>query len=87
MFCYVDHNYNMGVGMSQNTPSYPYGGDSIILDQNDLNNWSVEFYDGKLKCSFTRPKQTTIQGVDYDLTNEYYILLAKGSLQAGSVVI
>ena len=84
MFCY-SHNSQTGVGMSQNTNSYPF--DSIILDQNDLSNVTVEITDGKMKCSFTRPKQTNIQGVDYDLTNQYYILLAKGLLQEGTILV
>ena len=75
MFCY-SHNSQTGVGMSQNTNS-----DSTILDQNDLTDITVEVNDGKMKCSFTRPKQTNIQGVDYDLTNQYYLLLAKGPLE------
>ena len=45
MFCYVDSNFQMGVGMSENTNSYPF--DSVILDQNYLNNWSVEITNGK----------------------------------------
>ena len=84
MFCYVDSNFQMGVGMSENTNSYPY--DSNILDQNDLINWSVEITNGIMKCTFTRPKQTNIQGVNYDLTNQYHIMLAKGLLQAGSLI-
>ena len=78
MFCY-SHNSQTGVGMSWNTNSF----DSIILDQNDLTNVTVEIIDGKTKCSFTRPKQTNIQGVDYDLTNQYFLLLAEGLLQEG----
>ena len=39
-----------------------------------------------MKCTFTRPKQTNIQGVNYDLTNQYYIMVAKGLLQAGSLI-
>ena len=78
MFCY-SHYSQTGVMMSSNTNSYPF--DSIILEQNDLTNITVEINDGKTKCSFTRPKQTNIQGVDYDLTNQYYLLLAEGLLQ------
>ena len=78
IFCY-SHNSQTGVGMSWNTNSF----DSIILDQNDLTNITVEINDGKMKCSFTRPKQTNIQGIDYDLANQYHLSLAKGSLQEG----
>ena len=75
IFCY-SHNSQTGVGMSWNTNS-----DSTILDQNDLTDVTVEVNDGKMKCSFTRPKQTNIEGVDYDMTNQYYLLLAKGPLK------
>ena len=78
IFCY-SHNSQTGVGMSWNTNSF----DSIILDQNDLTNITVEIIDGKMKCSFTRPKLTNIQDIDYDLTNQYYLLLAEGLLQEG----
>ena len=75
MFCY-SHNSQTGVGMSWNTNS-----DSTILDQNDLTDVTVEVNDGKMKCSFTRPKQTNVSGVEFDLTNQYYLLLAKGPLK------
>ena len=52
MFCY-SHNSQTGVGMSWNTNSY-----STILDQNDLTNVTIEINDGKMKCLFTRPKET-----------------------------
>ena len=77
MFCY-SHNSQTGVGMSRNTNI-----NSIILDQNDLTNVTVEINDGKTICSFIRPRQTNIEGVDYDLTNQYYLLLAEGLLQEG----
>ena len=75
MFCY-SHYSQTGVGMSWN---YLYG--SNILDQSDLTNVEIENKDGKMKCSFTRPKLTNVQGVDYDLAHQYYILLASGPLQ------
>ena len=75
IFCY-SHNSETGTGMSLNTNSY-----STILDQNDITDVSIEVNNGKMKCSFTRPKQTNIEGVDYDLTNQYYLLLAKGPLK------
>ena len=78
MFCY-SHNSQTGVGMSWNQNNYPKGSD--ILDQNDLTNVEIENKDGKMKCSFTRPKYTNVQAVDYDLANKYHILLAKGPLQ------
>ena len=78
MFCY-SHGSLIGVGMSANQNSYPF--DSPILDQNELKNMQVKVNDGKMKCSFTRPKQTDIEGVQYDLTNQYYLLLAQGPIQ------
>ena len=75
MFCY-SYNSQTGVAMSQNTRF-----SSSILDQNDLTNITVEIIDGKMKCSFTRPKQTDIEGVQYDLTNQYHLLLAQGPIQ------
>ena len=78
MFCYSRYSQT-GVGMSLNQHSYPQGSD--ILDQNDLNNVEIENKDGKMKCSFTRPQYTYVQGVDYDLAHHYHILLAKGPLQ------
>ena len=75
IFCY-SHNSETGTGMSLNTNSY-----STILDQNDITDVSIEVNNGKMKCSFTRPKQTNIEGVGYDLTNQYYLLLAKGPLK------
>ena len=75
IFCY-SHNSETGTGMSSNTNSY-----STILDQNDITDVSIEVNNGKMKCSFTRPKKTNIEGVDYDLTNQYYLLLAKGPLK------
>ena len=77
MFCY-SYNSQTGVAMSQNTRF-----SSSILDQNDLTNITVLMIDGKMKCSFTRPKLTNIQDIDYDLTNQYYLLLAEGLLQEG----
>jgi len=77
MFCYF-YNSQTGVAMSQNTKF-----SSSILDQNDLTNITVEIIDGNMKCSFTRPKLTNIQDIDYDLTDQYYLLLAEGLLQEG----
>ena len=62
--------------MAKNTNDY-----STILEQNDLTEVAIETVDGEIKCSFTRPKQTNIEGVGYDLTNQYYLLLAKGPLK------
>ena len=80
MFCY-SHGSLIGVGMSTNQNSYPYGYSSTILDHNELKNIKVKVDDGKMKCSFTRPKQTDIEGVQYDLTNQYHLLLAQGLIQ------
>ena len=77
MFCY-SYNSQTGVAMSQNTKF-----SSSILDQNDLTNTTVEIIDGNMKCSFTRPKLTNIQDIGYDLTDQYYLLLAEGLLQEG----
>ena len=80
MFCY-SHGSLIGVGMSANQNSYPWG--STILDHNELKNIKINVDDGQMKCSFTRPKLTNIQDIDYDLTNQYYLLLAEGLLQEG----
>ena len=79
IFCY-SHNSKIGTGMSWNTNS-----DSTILDQNDLTDITIEVNDGKMKCSFTRPKQTNVTGVEFDLTNQYYLLLAKGPLKGNFI--
>ena len=79
MFCF-SHNFmgnlQTGVKMSKNSNSY-----STILDQNDLVDIVIETIDGKMKCSFTRPKQTNVEGVEYDLANQYYLLLAQGPMK------
>ena len=78
MFCY-SHGSLIGVGMSANQNSYPWG--STILDHNELKNIKINVDDEQMKCSFTRPKQTDIEGVQYTLSNQYYLSLTQGPVQ------
>ena len=82
MFCFSHDfmgNLQTGVKMSKNTILY-WQYDSKILYQNDLTDIAIETVDGEIKCSFTRPKQTKIDGIEYDLVNQYYVLLAQGPM-------
>ena len=79
MFCF-SHNFmgylQTGVKMAKNTMDY-----STILEQNDLTEVAIETVDGEIKCSFTRPKITKVEGVVYDLATKYYLSIAQGSIQ------
>ena len=79
MFCF-SHNFmsylQTGVKMAKNTNDY-----STILEQNDLTEVAIETVDGEIKCSFTRPKITKVEGVVYDLATKYFLSIAQGSIQ------
>ena len=82
MFCYINGN-NTDVGMAWNTEE-----DSEILTNPDYGLFEkhIVLLNDELNCSFTRTRLTSIKRFDgfgnitfeFDLSKDYYLLLARG---------
>ena len=56
--------------------------DSIISEDNDLTDITVEMKDGNLHCTFDRPQKTNVSSMVFDLDDPYYLLVAKGPIKS-----
>lgn len=67
-----------------------YHQEPILLDKNDpsvgISDQSIQFKDGKVSCSFRRQKFIDRElSIYFDMSEEYYVLMAFGKLQNGSI--
>ena len=56
--------------------------DSIISEDNDLIDITVELKDGNLHCTFDRPQLTNVSSEVFDLDDPYYLLVARGPIKS-----
>ena len=55
--------------------------DSIISEDNDLIDITVELKDGNLHCTFDRPQLTNVSSEVFDLDDPYFLLVARGPIK------
>ena len=75
----VERYYNIG----RNGPSYINASNPSL----GLSNGNIIYNSTGLICSFRRDKATNGQSEVFDLNNNYYILIASGSLSSCNIFI
>ena len=90
-FCHSSATINPGVSVSWNYDTY----DSQVIASYHMDNFfenpSISYKNGVLECEFTLRKETRIpkpnaaKGVNYDLSQPYFIHLAKGPIKIKTI--